>query len=296
MMNDEQNAKLETPALEARLERGEILYFPRCPIPLPGKDDREFLEQQSSSDRHGQIACFPPGGAITGSTARAPEIQRRLAGILTAFSNQAVPWLAELLPRYAGGWQVAAAIWRPEEEATRRVPFALRNDLLHLDAFPSPGSLGRRLLYVGVNLHATEQRVWATSDNFGRLLERFGAKPACLSRESSPGRGRFVKGFCAGSMRKSASAWRDENFLRGFPAFLRAEASFQERGPKHFWHFAPGSMWLAMTDGLAYAVLRGRFALGQMLVVDQRTLACPDLAPLALLESFCTRSVPRRAA
>src|SRR5271165_5909162 len=71
-------------------------------------------------------------------------------------------------------WQLDRVSFRPEEEATRKLRLTARNDLLHVDAFPSRPTNGHRILRLFVNLNPTEVRVWATSDPFPRLLVRFG--------------------------------------------------------------------------------------------------------------------------
>src|SRR5258708_34911372 len=40
---------MEQDSLEERLERGEVVFFPSCPFPLPVGDDRRLLLQQEST-------------------------------------------------------------------------------------------------------------------------------------------------------------------------------------------------------------------------------------------------------
>jgi hypothetical protein len=81
-----------------------------------------------------------------------------------------------------------------------------------------------------------------------------------------------------------------------FHDFLKAHDEFQEKGPKRFWTFVPGSAWLAMTDVTSHAALRGRFALEHSYFVAPESLALPEESPPALLERACGVPMLHRAA
>jgi hypothetical protein len=209
-------------------------------------------------------------------------------------------WLAGALPTYARAWRPDKVSFRPEEEATRRLRLKARNDLLHIDSFPTRPTHGQRILRCFVNVNPIETRVWVTSDPFARLLERYGAAAGL------PGDGRFsLFDFRAHATtllaqlhstlfnRQSKMTRRSsyDAFMLRFHDYLKTNEHFQERGPKRFWKFPPGSAWLAMTDACSHAVLRGRYALEHSYFVPTEVLALPGEAPAALLERFCGRQV-----
>src|SRR5712692_2219263 len=161
--------------LEERLERGDIEYYPVCPFPIPQGQDRLFLlEQRLASRAHKNISYDPHAGKAAGFLRHSAEQAERLRHLLAVFSQNATCWLASQLPRYMPGCRLDRVSFRPEEEATRRLRLKARNDLLHVDAFPSRPTNGQRILRLFVNINPTEPRVWATSDSFAKLLERFG--------------------------------------------------------------------------------------------------------------------------
>ena len=55
------------------------------------------------------------------------------------------------------------------EEQGRTLPMLSRNDLIHVDAFPSRSARDRRILRFFTNLHISKPRVWLTSESFERL-------------------------------------------------------------------------------------------------------------------------------
>src|SRR5207253_648059 len=67
-----------------------------------------------------------------------------------------------------------------------------------------------------------------------------------------------------------------DRFMLRFHHFLKTNDFYQDRAPRRFWHFQPGTAWLAFTDGLSHAELRGRFALDHSFFIEPGVLALPD--------------------
>jgi hypothetical protein len=284
-------------ALEERLERGDVVYYPVCPFDLPEGDDRQFLlEQRLGSRAHKNISYDPDRDKAAGFRGQSPERSERLRRLLASFSQSTTAWLACTLPRYAADWRLDRVSFRPEEEATRRLRATARNDLLHIDAFPSRPTHGYRILRVFANVNLTDPRVWVTSDPFSKLLERFGHRVGLPKGSRVPLAQRLKEGvlrLCRPG-RRARSPY--DAFMLRLHDFLKANDEFQERGPKRFWKFPPGSAWLVMTDTASHAALRGRYALEHSYFIAPETLALPDESPAALLERACGLPVLERAA
>jgi hypothetical protein len=275
-------------SMEERLERGDVEYFPVCPFPMPEGEALAFLlEQRLASRAHKNISYHPHTGKAGGFLRHSATQAEKLREMLTNFSATATAWLARTLPRYAAGWRLDQVSFRPDEEATRKLRQKARNDLLHVDAFPSRPTNGHRILRLFVNINPTEPRIWATSEPFSKLLERFG-KQVGLPGERGTAWTNRLKGslFRLFHPARQPRSPYDEFMLR-FHDFLKAHDEFQEKGPKRFRTFAPGSAWLAMTDVASHAALRGRFALEHSYFVAPESLALPEESPPALLERAC---------
>ena len=87
-----------------------------------------------------------------------------------------------------------------------------------------------------------------------------------------------------------------DSFMLRFHNFLKMHDVFQERGPKRYHTFLPGSAWLAMTDTTSYAVLRGQYALEHSYFVAPESLVLPELSPPVVLARTCGLPVLDRAA
>src|SRR5437764_282297 len=165
----------------------------------------------------------------SGGFLRHTQIQaERLRHLLSEFSKTTTQWVARTLPQYSRGWQLDRVSFRPEEEATRRLRMTARNDLLHVDAFPSRPTNGWRILRVFANVNLTEPRIWITSDPFAKLLERYGEEVGLPTRQVR-WTGWLQRGMLGlfHSARRQRSVY-DEFMLR-FHDFLKTNDEFQER-------------------------------------------------------------------
>ena len=129
----------------ARLEAGDILYFPQTPISLR-PEDLSFLlgQQQTGSTLHKNIAYKPNLDSVSGldaSTTGAAEL-KQLQAIMRQYSQDVTRFLTGFLSPYEGRWQLDYASFRPQEEEGRDLPLRRRNDLLHTDAFPTRPTQG----------------------------------------------------------------------------------------------------------------------------------------------------------
>jgi len=279
-----------------QLERGEVVYYPVCPFPLPDGDDRSYLaEQDQGGPVHKNISYDPVRRRLHGHVHRSQEQTDRLLRIFADFSRSLTAWLAGQLPRYAAHWRPDRISYRPLEEATRHLRVNARNDLLHVDAFPTRPTNGQRILRLFVNTNRSEPRVWITGPPFAELLRKFGYE---ISYEHSLD-GSLVERLKEGVARlvKPSRPRRSpyDRFMLRFHDHLKASERMQT-GPRKEWSFPPGSCWLAMTDTCSHAVLRGKYALEHSYFIQPESLALPGESPASLLAKAARRPVLLKAA
>src|SRR5713101_2519051 len=173
-----------------RLEEGHILLFERAPFPLPDAGERAALAsvRQASAAYHKNISYRPDEDRVKGLAKGADvETVRR---VLRAYSQHATRLLTELFPWYASEWKLDFASFRPVEERGRQLSLRARNDLLHVDAFPTRPTNGSRILRVFTNVNETASRFWITTDTFDVLAPRL-AMEAGLGRIAARARSRW---------------------------------------------------------------------------------------------------------
>ncbi len=269
---------------EEWLERGEILHFRECPFPLPSVEDQNFLYAQQLGLFRKNISYDPATQLASGFRRSAPDQKARLAEILGSFADQANDWLRSILPAYKNHWQRDRASFRPEEEATRKLRRTARNDLIHVDAFPTRPTGGARLLRLFLNINQTDPRVWVTSESFPDLYREFGDR--LRDKRSSVLRPWTLLPDFPWSWWRKAPLTNYDKFMLQFHHFLKSNDTFQEKCPKRFWKFPPGSVWVAFTDSLSHAVLRGQYALEHSFFVGLDGLVLPELAPATILGGY----------
>jgi hypothetical protein len=286
-MKTDHSAMDAGPSVEERLERSEIVYFPRAPFALPEGDDRQFLLGQKLRAGSKNISFDPNTGRTHGFQRSTHASAERLCELLATFSRGVTGWLADVLPHHSQAWRLDRVSFRPVEEATRQLRLKARNDLLHVDAFPSRPAHGQRILRCFANINPSEPRVWVTSDSFATLLRRYGHEVGLPGHDASTWswrmRERMLRVFRPGQPARTVY----DSFMLRFHDFLKANEDFQEKASKRCWAFPPGSAWLVFSDALSHAELRGRFALEHSYFVPAHVLIQPEEAPAAILERTC---------
>ncbi len=268
-----------------QLESGGILFFPRTPIGLSEEQHRVLLSQrQTEASYHKNIAYRPSEDAITGMARGSDRDQLR--PILKEYCHQAAGVIARLLPRYATSSRLDFTSFRPFQEEGRTLPLRSRNDLLHIDAFPTRPTNGDRILRFFTNIHPEQRRVWLTSEPFPALVRRFAGEAWLLAvarKRSSPVRQTLARIARTARFLPPVRSPYDAIMLR-FHHFLKENHQFQESCPKVRLEFPPLSSWLVFTDMVSHAVLAGQYALEQTFIVSRQALLHPDQAPVNILE------------
>src|SRR4051812_46489698 len=90
-------------APEARLERGEVLFYPACPFAVPTGDDHAFLLRQRLARLAKNISYNPAKGRAAGFLRATPADAERLRALFAAFSESVTAWVDRTLPRYRHG-------------------------------------------------------------------------------------------------------------------------------------------------------------------------------------------------
>lgn len=268
------------------LEEGHILFFPRTPFELSDEDRAVMRAQRMvQSGYHKNIAYKPARDRVTNFDRRGGGDEARLRDLMRRYSQTVVEFTRELLPRYAGGMRVDYASLRTEEEAGRQLPVRLRNDLLHVDAFPTRPTHGDRILRVFTNINPERPRVWVIKETFEPLATRFAASSGLLDRAV---RGRFRRAAqrlarALGLPVPARSAY--DEFMLAFHHFLKQNGGFQqEEAGRTTVSFPPGSTWVVFTDVASHSAQSGQYLVEQTLLVSREALAWPDRAPISILE------------
>ncbi len=255
-----------------QIEQGGILYFSDVPDLLQ-QADMDFLRGQRRGDSrlHKNVSYRPEADVLRGAEGDA-EVRTRTHEALRGYSQRVTRFAASVLAPYAGQWKLDYASFRPLEEEGRDLPLHKRNDLMHVDAFPSRPTHGARILRVFTNI-STKPRVWLAGERFPQLAPRY-AEAAGLGAIAGSG----------GALDTARRAY--DRFMLHFHDWLKENADFQQNAPRQQVSFPPLSTWMVMTDTVPHAVLSGQYALEQTFIVPVEALVDPESAPLRVLEKI----------
>jgi hypothetical protein len=280
-----------------QLEQGQIIFFDEVPFDLPEEDQSFLLAQRRGDSRiHKNVSYRPTQDVLRGFSASQTETVARLRRVMRRYSTEVTRFLSVFLAPYAGRWALDFASYRPLEEEGRDLSLHKRNDLLHVDAFPSRPTRGGRILRVFTNINPESARIWHSTTGFDQLARRFAADAGLeqIAARSSSGFGSLRRGATRllsnlGLPLAERSAY--DRFMLRFHDYLKENADFQKNCPKIRLEFPPHSTWIVFTDAVPHAVLSGQFALEQTYIVPTDALLSPDTAPISILESLCGRTL-----
>lgn len=274
----------------SELEKGEILFFSAPPFQLSAADV-EFLVSLKPADSrlHKNISYRPEQDLLRGFSDSGNE--PRVHAIMRRYADEVNKFVSTFLAPYAGKFQMDYASFRPLEEEGRDLPLHKKNDLLHVDAFPSRPTRGGRILRVFTNVHPAKERVWVVGPRFPELAASL-AQPAGLSKfaTSSALRG-WKRGLGTLGLPIADRAPYDK-FMLHFHDWLKENAAFQgTKQGKQELRFPPMATWLVFTDGVPHAALSGQFAMEQTFIIPVDALVTADVAPIRVLEKIAGKAL-----
>lgn len=275
----------------AELERGNILFFQVLPFDLPQEDVKFLLGLKPADSRlHKNISYRPEsdvlrGLADDGNESRVHEIMRRYAAEVKNFVER-------FLAPYSGRLQMDYASFRPLEEEGRDLSLHKRNDLLHVDAFPSRPTRGARILRVFTNVNPSTDRNWVIGERFPQLAQRY-ASAAGLAKYANQSKtwSSLKRGLSRAGFPVRDRAPYDE-FMLHFHDWLKENGEFQQGSEgKEQIAFPSMATWLVYTDGVPHAALSGQFAMEQTFIVPVEALVAPEASPVRVLEAIAGRAM-----
>ena len=286
--NDKTDEKNRAADYCAKLEAGNVLFFSGVPFDLP-EANREFLlsQRQTESVFHKNISYRPKKDVLRGTDSKSDS--KRMRDIMKYYSAEVTRFISDFLAPYAGKLDLDFASFRPLEEKGRNLPHKKRNDLLHVDSFPTRPTRGARILRVFTNINPTEKRVWNVAEPFDLLAERYAEKAGLekFAAKKSNGLPRLLNRI--GLPVADHSAY--DKFMLNFHDYLKSNENFQENCDKQRLEFPPNTTWMVYTDGVPHAALSGQYALEQTYIVPVEALVAKDKAPINILEAICNKKL-----
>jgi len=271
-------AEVTSQAVRA-LEAGRILFAPELGFPL-SRPEQKFCSPQYLSAKSKNISYNTETEALGGSDCQGAE-REELAGMMRRFAEHAIGLLRGLAPAYAAECRPGLTSFRPAEISGRATSWRKDDTRLHVDAFPSRPSYGKRILRLFANVNPAKERVWRAGEPFEdaarKLLPR--VRPPLPGALAMMALLRITKG------RRSLY----DHFMLGLHDAMKADSKYQAEAPQSRLEFRPGAVWACYTDSVSHAAMSGQHAFEQTFYLPVNAMASPALSPLRTLERILER-------
>jgi hypothetical protein len=264
------------------LEAGKILFLPRLGFTLAAGESR-FLAPEWADGKAKNISYDPPAGGIRHASAQGDD-RRQLAQLMARFAGQARQLVLNVCPAYAGELQDGLTSLRPVQVRGRKASRTKDDTLLHVDAFASRPTQGRRILRVFCNLNPRgEPRVWQIGEPFEAVASRFcGSLPPQL-----PGSAWLLERLRITKRRRSPY----DHIMLSLHDRLKRDTVYQAGAPRERIEFPAPSTWIVFTDRVMHAAIEGQHALEQTFYLPLTAMHDERHAPLRVLERCYRRKL-----
>jgi len=290
------NDRVHTPAeteLSDALERGEIVYFPECPVALPAPEDLDFLrEGLGGSLSRKNVSYYPDADRLVGLKAD-PQVLQRAHRALATYSRRVHAFLSSAMPRFFKEVRTGTTSFRPLEERGRDLKPHASNELVHVDAGAYGATHGDRILRFFTNVHPAKDRIWTSKGIFPELYRRFGEAAGIAPRRPSPlEEGPFDRLY-SGLIRTASRALPMlrvidsspyDRRMRRFHNYMKDSPAFQGdlQGHREF-SFRPFSSWMVLTDMVSHACISGQFAFADTFLIPLENCRLREHSPYEVL-------------
>lgn len=261
------------------LEGGKILIASGLRFELFPAEER-FLSAKYLGAKSKNISYNPDTKVLGGTDCQGPEMVE-LTAMMRRFSEQAVQLLSALCPDYTERIVPGLASFRPAEISGRVTSWRKDDTRLHIDAFPSRPSYGKRILRLFANVNPAAPRVWRAGEPFEQ------AARTLLPRVRPPLPGAFSL-LAALRVTKGRRTLYD-HYMLGLHDAMKEDTRYQREAPQSRIEFVPGAVWACFTDCVSHAAMSGQHAFEQTFYLPVSAMVTPAASPLRILEGMLSR-------
>jgi hypothetical protein len=102
--------------IEDAMERGEVVFFDRCPLELPSEADLQFMREGLPRELQVKNISYHPESDSIPRFEAAPEVARRMEEILRLHGRRVEAFLRSSCPDFVPGWTLGTTSFRSIEE------------------------------------------------------------------------------------------------------------------------------------------------------------------------------------
>jgi hypothetical protein len=263
-----------------RLEREGLIILPGEPFSLR-PEEQSLLDPALGNGRAKNISL-----GVEGLRGARPDVAAgaRLEALLTRYRAWARETLLHLAPRYAPFLETGRTSLRPRA-VDGPVASPRKDDRrLHVDAFASQPTGGRRILRVFTNINPDgEARHWRVGEAFEDHARRWAPR----RRAPVPLEARLLHALGITRSRRTPYDF----LMLAIHDGAKLDLGYQSAAPARDIAFPAGTSWIVYTDSVVHAAMAGRHALEQTFYLPLEAMAEPAVAPARILERLTGRAL-----
>jgi hypothetical protein len=264
------------------LEHGSILYLPNLAFPLSSEE--HLLLTSDKVDPKRKNISYDSTTDLLGGSLWEGEEGEKLKEMLNRYARLSSRFLQHLFPHYLSHLSLARTSFRPVEISGRKSSPRKDDTRLHVDAFPSKPTQGKRILrlFTNVNLEG-KARVWKVGEPFEQVVQQF----ACKVPPPLLGSATLLKLLRITKERRTLY----DHYMLHIHDRMKEDDHYQRTVSQEEISFPPGSSWIVFTDLVSHAALSGQCAFEQTCTLPVSGLKEIGTAPLKILENHLHRSL-----
>ena len=244
-------------------------------------DDETRVLDADLGDGRAKNISLAPGETVRGASASEGD-RARLAALMARFAAWARDLVVARSPGYAQSLEMGRTSYRPR--AVGDTPVSARKDdrRLHVDAFASHPTGGKRILRVFANINpAGEARLWLVGESFEAHARRWLKQLRIAAPLETWALHRL------GITRARRTPY--DCLMLALHDAAKLDTVYQRDAPRREIAFPSGATWIVFTDSTVHAAIAGRHALEQTFYLPLSAMAAPEASPACILERLTGR-------
>lgn len=269
-------------ALQA-LEQGQVVFFPKLNFEFD-PEESNFFTTRFSSAASKNISYNAKNKRVRGINATETQ-KAALQQMMQRYVDATTTLMTTLFPLYTDHLQTGRTSFRPIE-IKGRVPKSIRKDdtKLHVDAFPTTPTQGKRIIRVFTNVDPNHNpRVWRVGEPFEQVAKRFLPQV----RRQWPLRAMLLAGL---RLTRGKATDYDYTMLQ-LHHLMKQDPTYQREVAQQQIEFASGCSWIVFSDQISHAALAGQYLLEQTFYLPVDAQGFPEHSPLKTLERLTGRAL-----
>jgi hypothetical protein len=264
------------------LEAGKVLFLPELKFSLLD-NEISYLQPHLVSPKTKNISYDLNKDNMRGAIC--PEHQKpQLKMLMQRYAETTNYFIRKLLHAYHEKLEQGRTSFRPAQIEGRVSSYKKDDTRLHVDAFPSSPTRGKRILRIFTNINQENQsRIWRIGDYFENVVQDF----LPLLKKPVWGTNILLQAFKITKTRRTLY----DHYMLQLHNTMKYNTHYQKTASQIEFHFPPNSSWIVFTDQVSHAAMAGQHVLEQTFYLPFQAMMNESKAPIRILERYLQQNL-----